>query len=548
MSAKKTKSKVVKPAQGNSAPVSTAQEYAKAGLWVAPMHGTKDGLCTCGDENCKQPGQHLRTPNGVADFTSEPEDIKELWSKCPKAKIAIEMVDELIALRVIGSKPQAALAAALTSVATVQVIDGSSSLYLWKAPIETVPTGRVRLRKGVEVLGRGEYFCAPIDLNTVGGKRRFAVDGVIGQVDIAPAPEWLLALLRPQLLGINAKPPSPGSQRVRFKTVSIDVNCIVDGNDPCDAEEVELSARSISETGPRMPPAVRRLDGGFRDDLPLYRVLTDRCQIEALKSLGATHIDCVVVDADEDGALVWQLAELFSQPQKTVLERAELGIKCVEIVRRKGGQHAQGSKPSNDKGLSTAERILGVSRRDLGRFEKIAGISAGAKEEARRAGLDDNQAALLAIAEVPAGKQVEKVNEVKVEYADGRKKRSAPKKTRKSVQPPAPGPKNQEPEHLENDDSDGLGMDEVAPPDGSTEEVDDDADDLGTQGPSILPTDDGGAPAHPDENRTKAKLQSIYDDYLAPDWPDTPPELQLWFVTEVLRVAIVNIGKENTQQ
>ena len=84
-----------------------------------------------------------------------------------------------------------------------------------------------------------------------------------------------------------------------------------------------------------MPPAVRLLKEGFRDDLPLYSVLTDRCQIEALKLLGASHVECILVDADEDGAVVWQIAELFNQPQKTVLERAELAMQCIGIVRRK---------------------------------------------------------------------------------------------------------------------------------------------------------------------------------------------------------------------
>jgi len=321
------------PAKTTSTRMATALEYAKAGLRVAPVYGVKDGRCHCG-KDCGQVGTHLRTPNEIEDATMEPAEIEafESWSS---SRIAIATgVAGVIALVVTGKKPQPALAEFLSSAATVQVIDGSARIYLWRAPDETVPEGRVLLRKGVEVLGRGAYFVAPNNLNTTEGKRRFAVGGVVGQVDIAPAPEWLLASLRPHLLGINAKPPSPGAQRVRFRTVTVDVNCLADGNDPCDPKEVELRAQSISETGPRMPPAVR-LDGAFRDDLPLYSVLTDRCQIEALKLLGASHVDCILVDADEDGAVLWRLAELFNQPQKTVLERAELAMQCVEIVRRK---------------------------------------------------------------------------------------------------------------------------------------------------------------------------------------------------------------------
>jgi hypothetical protein len=86
-----------------------------------------------------------------------------------------------------------------------------------------------------------------------------------------------------------------------------------------------------------MPPAVRRLE----TDDTLYEVLTDRCHVEALKSLGAKTIDCIVVEADEDGGELWQFAELFNQPQKTVLERAELATRCPQLIRSNGGQSAQ---------------------------------------------------------------------------------------------------------------------------------------------------------------------------------------------------------------
>jgi hypothetical protein len=291
--------------------------------------------------------------------------------------------------------------------------------------------------------------------------------------------------------------------------------------------------------------------------------------IEALKSLGATHIDCILVDADDDGAVVFELAELFDEPQKTVLERADLAMKCVEIVRQRVGQHARGGRQPNDRGMGTAERILGVSRRDLGRFEKIAGISAEAKDAARRAGLDDNQNALLAIAAVPAGKQVAKVRELKEQYADGRRKPSAPANSKKSPGSSAAaatkkgvntkeGPDDAEDAEAEDSSTDPTGDVEGGAEDAeaegssadSPEEVEDPK--AGADSTSIVPEGDGlGIPPEfrrTDEAKIKAWLQNIYDNYLAPRWPDTPIVLQLWFVTEVLRVAIVNTGRKETPQ
>jgi ParB family chromosome partitioning protein len=246
--------------------------------------------------------------------------------------------------------------------------------------------------------------------------------------------------------------------------------------------------------------------------------------------------------------VVWQIAELFDEPQKTVLERAELAMQCVAIVRQKVGHIARprGGRQANDRGLGSAERILGVSRRDLGRFEKIAGISPEAKEEARRAGLDDNQNALLEIAQVPAGKQIAKVQELKQEYSGGRRKPSAPTNSKKLAGSSAAAATKTKGVRTKQ------GPDEAESDAEPRDDVEDDADvsKSGAESPSIVPPHDGlDIPAEfrrTDEERIKAWLQKVYDNYLAPGWPDTPIVLQLWFVTEVLRVAIVNTGKKET--
>ena|SRR5216683_1437575 len=72
-----------------SSRLNAALLYAKAGLAVVPLHGLKDGSCTCRDEHCKQPGNHPRTANGLQDATTNSTKIKRMWSRWPKAKIAV---------------------------------------------------------------------------------------------------------------------------------------------------------------------------------------------------------------------------------------------------------------------------------------------------------------------------------------------------------------------------------------------------------------------------------------------------------------------------
>jgi Bifunctional DNA primase/polymerase, N-terminal len=133
---RKAKSKKSKPKRianrvtSPAARVKTALECAKIGMRVAPLHGMKDGKCTCGDAECRRPGQHVRMPNGIDDATSKPEEIKAFFEKHPKAKLAIATgVAGVIALKVTGKTAHAGLAEHLGWTNTVEIGDGHSTIF-----------------------------------------------------------------------------------------------------------------------------------------------------------------------------------------------------------------------------------------------------------------------------------------------------------------------------------------------------------------------------------------------------------------------------------
>jgi hypothetical protein len=519
---------ITNPVTSPAARLKTALECAKIGMRVAPLHGTKDGICTCGAAECKRPGQHVRMPKGIDDATSKPEKIKKFYSRYPKAKLAIATgVAGMIALKVTGEAALEALAEDLGWTDTVEIRAGKSRIFLWKVEGQDIPDGSVPLSKGVRVFGRGRFIIAPNDLASKSG-RHFA--GPPGVFDIAEAPGWLLRRLRPRLHGINPKPWSEGSGRVKFECQPIDVKCIVGPLERRPDPAVRLRATSIRETGPRMPPAVRRLE----TDDTLYEVLTDRCQVEALKSLGAKTIDCIVVEADEDGGELWQFAELFNQPQKTVLERAELATRCLQLIRSKGGQsaHLEKGKQRHDRGMSTAECLLGVSRRDLGRYEKIAcNISEEAKTEIRAAELDDLQVALLAIAKVPRHEQVEKVAELKELYSKPRGARS--------LAANSPGSTDATTNEADTDDSAAVpvGSSKSTPSTpAATDEVVEESE-IVDEGPPTVPKDDEPECPPADRKKKVQALKRLWDKHLAPEWKETDTETRVCFVTQVQGVG-----------
>ncbi len=517
----KPKTKSVTAAKSNSARLEVALECAKIGLRVAPLHGTKNGICTCGDPECDRPGRHPRTPNGIEDATSNPDKIKELWSDHPKAKIAIATgVAGMIALKVTGEAADAAVADDLKSTSTVQIHDGNSTFFLLKVRAEQIPDGSVLISKGVRILGRGRFIVAPNELAAKTGRCFFNHPGV---ADVADAPDHFLACLRARRHGINPKPWSAGSTQVKFECKPIDMTCLVGAIERVDPAEVERRKRSIEQTGPRMPPVVRVVNA----ETPLYELLTEWCQVEALKNLGATTIDCIVVEANSDGGWVWKIAELFSQPQKTVLEKAELATICLEIIRSKRGQVAQpkGGRQRTDRSMTTTSRILGISRRDLGRFEKIAAISDHAKAEIRGTTLEDVQTTLLKIAAVSCAKQLAKVLELKESTCEPQGANSA---AAKSAGPPEVKARDAE------DDAEESAADKST--DAPVEKAGDVGDDSDESAPPIVPGDDDHEPEISSNEREKRLrvLKRLWEEHLAPEWKDTDTETRFRFKTEVM--------------
>jgi hypothetical protein len=170
--------------------------YADAGLPVIPLHGVREGLCTCGDEDCKQPGNHPRTEHGIADATTNRSLIELMWSKWPKAKIGIALGEpgKLLAVVLDGERgwqnlrklgePRGDLPR------TVRIRNHGQLILLFKHDQKDVGSGDVA--DGVRLLSDGDFVVAPSSLDESAGKRRFAAGRAPGEVEIAQAPHWLL--------------------------------------------------------------------------------------------------------------------------------------------------------------------------------------------------------------------------------------------------------------------------------------------------------------------------------------------------------------------
>jgi hypothetical protein len=494
--------------------LSVALEYARNGLQVVPLHGLKDGRCTCGEKNCARPGKHPRTEHGVEDATTDPSKIEELWAPCPKAKIAIATgASNVIAVSVTGLKGGVGWwqlrGESEAPPKTVTFRSGSSRILLFKVPPDEMPGGKAKLTKGVVVHGSGSLVVGPSSLESSEGERYFISGCGVGETEIARAPHWLMTHIRAHAVTEKSSPDV-------FATFFLDPAWIRVPNDPpCDPEKVKALTESIKITGTRMPPVVRLIR--FQKSgkhWPKLVLLSDPHHLEAMKRIDEFHLKCMVLKCNKNDGRLWQIAELLHRPELTVLDWADLVMEWVRLVRKKAGQvaHPPGGRQPHDKGLSAAERNLGISRRDLARAQKIAGITSSAKREARVAKLDDIQRALLEIAEQPAGEQINKVIELKARYSTPRGGRPAASET---TTPRVKADLVVYPDAVDADDT--------TPEQSDSESQSDKAED----------------------DNTFARLKSRWPKYMGADWDNASPVVRMRFIAEVLGYHTFHVDEDD---
>jgi hypothetical protein len=528
---------------------------------VVPSHGIKNKCCTCTLADCERPGAHPRLP----DPTINLKLIDTFWEKWPKAKVIIATgLEGVIAVTVNGSKGKAALMAIVgdedkASLETLQFFDAGARTYVWRTAADVIPEGEVRLADGIIVHGNTSFVVLPKRLRNV--NRR---PSPLFHRDVLPAPASLLTALGVPASALPAPPLEPeqdelaepdldlsgydptyeydedSPELLKLNLFRIDFDCIVfpDGVE-CDEKKVRALAESYEITGPRHPPVVRLLAPLHKVEgriiWPKLRLVSDVSHFEALKRCGITCADCWVIIGDDTDERLFKLAQLIHQPECKVLDWALYVMEWVREVRARGAQvaHPPGGRQPHDKGMSATARVWGISRRDLGRAERIANICPDAQAVIRQAKLDDIQTALEEIADEPPQRQVEKALEVKERYRKPRGSR-ARNGDAKPDTAPSELPKAESPDLAPGDPD----------PDEGT------ADEKPVEGPDTAPDEPPGDVDPPSalDRRVSADekfeiVKSQWEQYIADDWEDLSEQQQVRFAKEVQGFSVVVVKK-----
>lgn len=180
--------------------------YALTQGWdpIAVWGVNAEGICACKNgKQCKSPGKHPVDNGWQKNPPMTSADAYAEFATATGPRNIGLRTGELSGFWTLDIDPKSSGDQSLLSLeaqygalpATRIHRTGSGGLhYLWALPDFEVTNARGRLPRGIDVRGNGGFIVAPGSVTSVGAYRTETAG------DIAPAPDWLLELIRPQTL------------------------------------------------------------------------------------------------------------------------------------------------------------------------------------------------------------------------------------------------------------------------------------------------------------------------------------------------------------
>lgn len=186
---------------------------AALGWRVIPLHVPVGKRCSCGVPECRSVGKHPRTRRGLKEATTDPEQIREWWSRWPLANVAVVTGPEsgLLVVDIDGPKGESS-AASLTLPPTVGARTGrKGGRHLFYATRKPVRSSSGALGPGIDTRCVGGYVVAAPSLHRSG--RRYWWTRSPGVWELAAAPEALLTA--PSCALSPLRQPAPQGERAQ---------------------------------------------------------------------------------------------------------------------------------------------------------------------------------------------------------------------------------------------------------------------------------------------------------------------------------------------
>lgn len=185
-----------------------AREYGDLGFPVFQVYSIgPDGRCTCNKDNCEKPGKHPRSMGWQGKATTNIAIIDPTWALKPDSNIGIPTGDKsgILVLDVDLAKDEGqqsgeeSLAELIQTHGalpkTVEAITGSGGRHLYFQHPSYQLKGRCGIKPGLDIRADGNLIVVPPSRHVSGNTYMWKKGHGLGEIDIAPAPDWLLALI-----------------------------------------------------------------------------------------------------------------------------------------------------------------------------------------------------------------------------------------------------------------------------------------------------------------------------------------------------------------
>ena len=179
--------------------------YAKHGYRVFPIHNPDlDGKpsCSCGKQDCASKAKHPRTEHGVKDATTDERQIRDWWTRWPKANVGIACGDGLLVLDVdrrAGGDTSLRLLCdkhcQLPETPVVLTGGGGQHYYFRVSSDVKLRNSASALGLGLDIKSDGGYVVAPPSMHISLVRYEWERSSRLNDVEIAAAPLWLLHLI-----------------------------------------------------------------------------------------------------------------------------------------------------------------------------------------------------------------------------------------------------------------------------------------------------------------------------------------------------------------
>ncbi len=173
--------------------------FYQARKWLLlPLHSIQEDRCTCLDLDCRSPGKHPLSKNGLKDGSCDSQEIEGWWKKWPFANVGIVtgrasgIVVMDIDAKNDGFKSLAELEVKYKPLPmSMRVRTGGQGLHIYFRAPNIQLKNRAGILPGIDFRGDGGYVVAPPSRHISGEVYQFSGN----DSDLADLPSWLAEIL-----------------------------------------------------------------------------------------------------------------------------------------------------------------------------------------------------------------------------------------------------------------------------------------------------------------------------------------------------------------